>query len=278
MDDGHADPAGEAGHRAVVADRPGAVDQSEHGDQSGHRPGLRGADARASGAGARISRSPPATVYQVTQQRGAGAGLAEPAAADLWTFDGVSPGPTYVARYGQPILVRNINNLPSANGGFGLNSVSTHLHNGHTPSESDGFPCDFFAAGQYYDQYYPNVLAGFNSTHSPTQRRHQRGAEHALVPRPPRELHFAERLQGARRVLSALQLDTGDETTGFRLPSFPELRHPDGLRRPLLRRADRAAGLRHLQHRRHPRRQVPGQRRDPAGAARAARAATASAG
>src|SRR5262249_56196266 len=86
----------------------------------------------------------------------------------LWTFDGFSPGPTFHAQYGQPILVRRVNNLPNNNGGFGLPSVSTHLHNGHTPSESDGFPCDFFEIGQFYDQQYPNVLAGFNSDHIST--------------------------------------------------------------------------------------------------------------
>ncbi len=86
---------------------------------------------------------------------------------NLWTFDGSATGPTYVANYGQPVLIRNVNQLPADNGGFGMNSVSTHLHNGHTPSESDGFPGDFFAVGQYYDQYYPNALAGFKSTHAP---------------------------------------------------------------------------------------------------------------
>ena len=85
----------------------------------------------------------------------------------IWGFDGISPGPTYVAQYNTPILVRNVNNLPANNGGFGKNSVSTHLHNSHTPSESDGFPCDFFEAAHFYDQYYPNKYAGFNSTHRP---------------------------------------------------------------------------------------------------------------
>ena len=108
----------------------------------------------------------PATkVYQVTQQPAEVQVAGDLPPQTLWTFDGVSPGPTYVAQYGTPILIRNYNNLPTDNGGFGLNSVTTHLHNGHTPSESDGFPCDYFAAGQYYDQYYPNQLAGFLSTH-----------------------------------------------------------------------------------------------------------------
>src|SRR4026208_1594429 len=61
----------------------------------------------------------------------------------LWTFNGTVPGQTYVANYGEPILVRNFNDLPANNGGFGIQSVSTHMHNGHTPSESDGFPTDF---------------------------------------------------------------------------------------------------------------------------------------
>ncbi len=79
----------------------------------------------------------------------------------IWGFGGVYPGVTYVARYGEPVLIRNCNILPDANGGFGVPSVTTHLHNGHTPSESDGFTCDYFERGQFYDQHYPNVHSGF---------------------------------------------------------------------------------------------------------------------
>lgn len=118
---------------------------------------------------------PPTKQYRIVQQatlKSVHAGLP---LQTLWTFDGKSPGPLYIARYGEPILVRNVNNLPANNGGFGINQASTHLHNGHTPSESDGFPCDYFPNPQnplianafFYDQYYPNVLAGFNSTHAP---------------------------------------------------------------------------------------------------------------
>src|SRR5260370_48994 len=110
---------------------------------------------------------PPPVIHQVSQQAGQANMSNQLPLQTIWGFDGISPGPTYVERYGSPVLVRNFNNLPSSNGGFGNPSVSTHLHNGHTPSESDGFPCDFFAQGQYYDQYYPNVLAGFNSDHKP---------------------------------------------------------------------------------------------------------------
>ena len=62
----------------------------------------------------------------------------------IWGYDGIFPGPTYKGRYGQPVLVRMHNDLPADHVGFGIPQTSTHLHNGHTPSESDGFPADFF--------------------------------------------------------------------------------------------------------------------------------------
>ena len=172
--------------------------------------------------------------------------------------------------YGTPILIRNYNQLPSDNGGFGLNSVTTHLHNGHTPSESDGFPCDYFAAGQYYDQYYPNQLAGFLSTHQGTNG----DINEALS-----SLWYHDHREGftAQNVYKGLlghyllfnDFDTGNETTGFRLPSFPDYDIPMMFADRCFDAQTGAAGLRHVQHRRHPRRQVHGQRRDPAGAARA---------
>src|SRR5881628_3226021 len=81
------------------------------------------------------------------------------------------PGPVYVAHYGKPILVRNFNQLPAQdkNGGFGLPSVTTHLHNGHTPSESDGNPCDFFERGFFYDQHYPTSWPESSRTTRPRQ-------------------------------------------------------------------------------------------------------------
>ena len=165
---------------------------------------------------------PAALVYQVIQRQQAVQVSPSLPLQNLWTFDGTSPGPTYVAHYGTPILVRNINNLPAANGGFGLNSVSTHLHNGHTPSESDGFPCDFFAAGQYYDQYYPNVLAGFNSTHVSTNGDINESLS-TLWYHDHRENFTAQNVYKGLLGFYLLfnNFDTGDEMTGFRLPSFP---------------------------------------------------------
>ncbi|HXG67714.1 MAG TPA: multicopper oxidase domain-containing protein [Blastocatellia bacterium] len=83
------------------------------------------------------------------------------------------PGPTYHAFYNRPILVRMRNELRPVNepqpGGFGRPEITIHLHNGHTPSESDGFPGDFFGRltandpFKFYDQHYPNILAGWDT-------------------------------------------------------------------------------------------------------------------
>jgi manganese oxidase len=84
----------------------------------------------------------------------------------LWTFDGTVPPKLLMARYGQPILMRHYNDLPidpSANRGFGLHTISTHEHNGHTPAESDGYANAFFFPGQYYDYRWPIQLAGYDT-------------------------------------------------------------------------------------------------------------------
>jgi FtsP/CotA-like multicopper oxidase with cupredoxin domain len=89
-----------------------------------------------------------------------------------WGFDGVVPGPLIQAKYGEPIMVRFYNDLPSVKKAqaFGIAEMSTHLHNGHTPSESDGNPVNYFNSINdpnainplgFKDQHYPNVLAGF---------------------------------------------------------------------------------------------------------------------
>lgn len=80
-----------------------------------------------------------------------------------WGYNGIYPGPTFLGVYGLPALVRFHNNLPVNHNGFGTNTHTTHLHNGHTASESDGFAADFWSPGFFKDHHYPNVYAGFNA-------------------------------------------------------------------------------------------------------------------
>lgn len=81
----------------------------------------------------------------------------------IWGFNGQYPGPTILNAYGAPTIVRFKNNLPTSTSSFGTNKTTIHLHNGHTPSESDGFAGDFFATGLFKDNHYPNAYAGIDA-------------------------------------------------------------------------------------------------------------------
>lgn len=182
-----------------------------------------------------FAQFPPQRLYEMTQQLGSAimAPNNELPPQPIWGFNGITPGPLIVERYGVlgspgngSILVRQRNNLPSNNGGFGLPSVTTHLHNGHTPLESDGFPCFFFGQGQFYDYHYPNVYAGINSTHPGTGDIKE--AMHTLWYHDHRIDHTAENtykgLAGAYILFN--EFDSGNENTGFRLPSFGDGQNP----------------------------------------------------
>jgi FtsP/CotA-like multicopper oxidase with cupredoxin domain len=135
--------------------------------------------------------------------------------------------------------VRRFNNLPTGapSGGFGKYSISTHLHNFHSAPDSDGGPCDprrgglsedpltqgrFFFPGQYYDYYYNMKRSGFTKPGTPDGDI--RETVGTLWYHDHRELHTAENvykgLAGFHLVFN--EYDTGDENTGFRLPSFPK--------------------------------------------------------
>src|ERR1700674_5571212 len=170
---------------------------------------------------------PPPKLYRFTQHSIQVSQSPDLPLQTIWGFHtGVpasSPGPTYVAHYGVPQLTRNINALPpvTQNGGFGMPQVTTHLHNAHNPSESDGNPCDFYPSGHFCDQYYPNVLAGFNSDHQPngdineslsTSWYHDHRVDFTSQ-------NTYKGLLGFYCLFN--QFDTGNDETGFRLPDFP---------------------------------------------------------
>jgi FtsP/CotA-like multicopper oxidase with cupredoxin domain len=174
----------------------------------------------------------PGILYNIHQRQFTARQTSDPAlpAQTLWGFDDGSgtrsPGPTYQAFYGKPQLTRNTNSLPAItqknNTGFGFPSVSTHLHNAHNPSESDGNPCDFYTNGHFCDQYYPNVLAGFNSDHAPDGDINE-----ALATLWYHDHRVDFTSQNTYKGLFGFyclfnQFDTGSDSTGFRLPSFPQ--------------------------------------------------------
>ena len=82
---------------------------------------------------------------------------------EVWLFNGMFPGPRIHAQYNRPVMIRFCNNLPSLadHKGYGRPTPTTHLHNGHTESESDGNPMDTFDTARYHDSFYLNRRAGF---------------------------------------------------------------------------------------------------------------------
>ncbi|WP_214104547.1 multicopper oxidase family protein [Acrocarpospora catenulata] len=65
----------------------------------------------------------------------------------VWGYGGQFPGPTIKARSGRRTVVRVTNTL-------GQPTV-THLHGGHTPPESDGYPTDLVQPGTHRDYVFP---------------------------------------------------------------------------------------------------------------------------
>jgi FtsP/CotA-like multicopper oxidase with cupredoxin domain len=185
-----------------------------------------------------LSRFPvvPSVLYNINQRQFTVRQTSDPRlpAQTIWGYDDGSgprsPGPTYQAFYGTPQLTRNINSLPPTNQvnntGFGMPQVTTHLHNAHNPSESDGNPCDFYPSGNFCDQYYPNVLAGFNSTNPPNGDVNE---SLSTLWYHDHRVDFTSQntykgLMGFYCLFN--QFDTGNEETGFRLPSFPQFDIP----------------------------------------------------
>jgi hypothetical protein len=175
---------------------------------------------------------PPPVLYNFTQKAFSHSFSPSLPPQMIWGFDDgqgvMSPGPTYAARYGIGQLTRNHNALPplSQNGGVGMPSVTTHLHNGHTASESDGNPLDFFEIGHFYDQHYPNVLAGFASTNEPNGDINE---SLSTLWYHDHRVDFTSQntykgLVGFYLLFN--QFDTGNEETGFRLPSYPQFDIP----------------------------------------------------
>ncbi|HKB15086.1 MAG TPA: multicopper oxidase domain-containing protein [Planctomycetota bacterium] len=74
------------------------------------------------------------------------------------------PGPTFKVQHatalGQGIVVQQINALPANAVGFGVPNTTVHLHGGHQPSTSDGFPNLDFAPGESFDYCYPLLAPG----------------------------------------------------------------------------------------------------------------------
>ena len=89
-------------------------------------------------------------------------------ATRVWGFNDSSPGPVFETRSGEPLLVEWANELPQKHFlpiDYTLHGAEksvpevrsvVHLHGGRTPSDSDGYPEDWFVPGKSAINFYPN--------------------------------------------------------------------------------------------------------------------------
>lgn len=154
-------------------------------------------------------------------------------------------GPTFAGRpdfnkIGGGIIVRQSNNLPMNHRGFGVPYTTVHLHGGHHPAESDGFPTDLHnpdgsttkfvtAPGDHFDHCYPLLDTGYLDNHL------GRSTEPPDRSERPSTLWYHDHLldftaQNVYRGLVGLalmfdELDSGNETDtspdALRLPGYP---------------------------------------------------------
>ena len=112
-----------------------------------------------------VSSDADADYYEMTQKAGE-AEILPGLKTEVWGYEGVFPGPTIESRSGRKVVVRHWNELPVP--------VSTHLHGGKTPPESDGYPTDLIlpmdqASGEVPSHPHGEDARGVNSsskTHS----------------------------------------------------------------------------------------------------------------
>lgn len=97
------------------------------------------------------SRTDSSTDYYELTAREAAVQILPGLTTRIWGYNGSFPGPTIEARTGRCTSVRLHNSLPVP--------IVNHLHGGHTPPESDGYPTDFILPAGFAPSHLPDALA-----------------------------------------------------------------------------------------------------------------------
>jgi FtsP/CotA-like multicopper oxidase with cupredoxin domain len=153
----------------------------------------------------------------------------------VWSYGGKFGGPVLDVRYGRPFCLHFDNTLPANHVGYGNPEITSHLHNFHTATESDGGPWNWVKPGGDRNQHYTMARAGFTSQPADFADPLAPGGtwwatdggdgdlRETLTTlfihdhRP--EFTAANVYKGLFMMVRAYdQDDTGDETRGFRLP------------------------------------------------------------
>ncbi len=86
--------------------------------------------------------------YEITQ-RAASVEILPGTRTTIWGYNGIFPGPTIESSRGRPTIVHHTNALPVP--------VVVHLHGGHTPQDSDGYPTDVILPANGIDPTMPGM-------------------------------------------------------------------------------------------------------------------------
>lgn len=107
-----------------------------------------------------------------------------------------APGPLFRVKVGTPHVVRFNNELPE--------EMSVHLHGGHTPAHSDGYPSFFVLPNEARDYFYPNIVpkenGQFDYTESPSTMWYHDHAQDMTA------VHVARGLSGFCLIYDDLEL------------------------------------------------------------------------
>src|ERR671914_403960 len=99
-------------------------------------------------------RSDAGADYYETTQKAGRVEILPGLQTEVWGYDGIFPGPTVESRSARKTVVRQHNELPVP--------VSTHLHGGRTPPESDGYPTDLILPLGRAQDDHPSHGRGFH--------------------------------------------------------------------------------------------------------------------
>jgi spore coat protein A len=103
-----------------------------------------------------VRRSSNTDFYQITMRSARVPILPGFPPTEIYGYNGITPGPTILARRDRRAVVRQINRLPRVSA-FGYETTtSVHLHGSDSPPQYDGYAEDVTRPGYYKDYRYPN--------------------------------------------------------------------------------------------------------------------------
>jgi spore coat protein A, manganese oxidase len=135
--------AASLGGLALAVPRGQTVNWCIAGSRCRGRSGCRCRSRRSRG---RSAPTPPPTSFEIVQ-REATQEILPGVRTPVLAYDGTFPGLTLVTRSGRQAVVTHRNELSVP--------VAVHLHGGHTPADSDGYPTDLIQPGSRRDYTYP---------------------------------------------------------------------------------------------------------------------------